>query len=417
MLKPTRNKRRIAALAGALALSTCLALGLAGCANSEGNGAAEPTAPATEQEANADAQAAAEAESGAITFTDDLGRTVELPAQIDKICPSGFTAQQVLLTMAPDKMVGLAQELNDDQLKIFGEKFADYPVFGAVLGAKDDLNREAVAAAAPQVIIDTGEAKKGAKEDLDALQEQLGIPVIFIEAKLSDYGAAYERLGELLGMEERGSELSTYCTDVYNMTVTTMENIPENERVRMAYLLGDNGLNAIAKTSFQAAVVDMVADNVVVVDDVSGKGNGNPSDVLLTLLDNLGFTDNYIECMVPTVGVYPIATANDKSQISAPLMSRFAVIDIPDYTADEKKIIFSKFALPKVLGRMQLRPEECIVTDEALDAIVARYADTTGIRDLEQAAEHIAANALYQIEVDHKKSVTFDGPMVRKLLD
>ena len=60
----------------------------------------------------------------------------------------------------------------------------------------------------------------------------------------------------------------------------------------------------------------------------AGKGNGNPADVLLTLLDNLGFTDNYMECMVPTVGVYPIATANDKSQISAPLMSRFAVIDI-----------------------------------------------------------------------------------------
>ena len=135
---------------------------------------------------------------------------------------------------------------------------------------RNDLNREAVAAAAPQVIFDTGEAKKGAKEDLDARQEQLGIPVIFIEAKLSDYGAAYERLGELLSMEERGSELSTYCTDVYNKTVTTMENIPENERVRMAYLLGDNGLNAIAKTSLQAAVVDMVADNVGVVVDVSG---------------------------------------------------------------------------------------------------------------------------------------------------
>ena len=43
----------------------------------------------------------------------------------------------------------------------------------------------------------------------------------------------------------------------------------------------------------------------------SGKGNGNPADVLLTLLDNLGFTDNYMECMIPTGGVYPIATAND----------------------------------------------------------------------------------------------------------
>ena len=58
------------------------------------------------------------------------------------------------------------------------------------------------------------------------------------------------------------------------------------------------------------------------------------------MLDNIGFTDNYIECMIPTVGVYPIATANEKDQISAPLMSRFAVIEIPDYTPEEKKVIF-----------------------------------------------------------------------------
>lgn len=114
MLKPT-NKRRIAALTGALALSACLAFGLAGCAGNEGDGTGEAAAPpASEQEANTDAEAAAgEAEGGTITFTDDLGRTVELPAQIDKICPSGFTAQQVLLTMAPDKMVGLAQNADD----------------------------------------------------------------------------------------------------------------------------------------------------------------------------------------------------------------------------------------------------------------------------------------------------------------
>ena len=93
----------------------------------------------------------------------------------------------------------------------------------------------------------------------------------------------------------------------------------------------------------------------------SGKGNGNPADVLLTLLDNLGFTDNYMECMVPTVGVYPIATANDKSQISAPLMSRFAVIDIPDYTAEEKKIIFSRFALPKVLEAYELEDRRSVL--------------------------------------------------------
>ena len=98
-------------------------------------------------------------------------------------------------------------------------------------------------------------------------------------------------------------------------------------------------------------------------------------------------------------------------------MSRFAVIDIPDYTPEEKKIIFSRFALPKVLRRMSIREDECIMTEEALEAVVARYADTSGIRDLEQAAEHIAANALYRIEVEHVPCVTFDADMVRELLD
>lgn len=148
----------------------------------------------------------------------------------------------------------------------------------------------------------------------------------------------------------------------------------------------------------------------------SGKGNGNPADVLLTLLDNLGFTDNYMECMIPTSGVYPIATANDRDQISAPLMSRFAVIDIPDYTAEEKKVIFSKFALPKILKRIGLSADECIMTDEALDAVIELYSNTSGIRDLEQAAEHIAAHALYKIEVEHVKEVVYDADSVRELL-
>ena len=148
----------------------------------------------------------------------------------------------------------------------------------------------------------------------------------------------------------------------------------------------------------------------------SGNGKGNPADVLLTLLDNLGFTDNYMECMIPTVGVYPIATANDRDLISAPLMSRFAVIEIPDYTLEEKKVIFSEYALPRVLKRIGMQKQECTLTPDAVDAVVSLYKETSGIRDLEQAAEHIAANALYQIEVDHAKSVVFDADAVKMLL-
>ena len=133
-------------------------------------------------------------------------------------------------------------------------------------------------------------------------------------------------------------------------TTLDMSSINDPEQ-----LTGSSRIYANAKTGIIMDAFAMAGESnlVFIINELdkaaSGKGNGNPADVLLTLLDNLGFTDNYIECNVPTVGVYPIATANEKDQISAPIMSRFAVIDIPDYTPEEKKIIFSRFALPKIL--------------------------------------------------------------------
>ena len=118
-------------------------------------------------------------------------------------------------------------------------------------------------------------------------------------------------------------------------TTLDMSSINDPEQ-----LTGSSRVYANAKPGIIMEAFSMAGESnlVFIINELdkaaSGKGNGNPADVLLTLLDNLGFTDNYMECMVPTVGVYPIATANDKAQISAPLMSRFAVIDIPDYTED-----------------------------------------------------------------------------------
>ena len=136
-------------------------------------------------------------------------------------------------------------------------------------------------------------------------------------------------------------------------TTLDMSSINDPEQ-----LTGSSRIYANAKPGIIMEAFSMAGESnlVFIINELdkaaAGKGNGNPADVLLTLLDNLGFTDNYIECMIPTGGVYPIATANDRDQISAPLMSRFAVIEIPDYTPEEKKVIFSEYALPKVLRRI-----------------------------------------------------------------
>ena len=199
-------------------------------------------------------------------------------------------------------------------------------------------------------------------------------------------------------------------------TTLDMSSINDAEQLTGSSRIYSNAKPGIIMEAFNMAGESNLVFIINELDKASaGNGNGNPADVLLTLLDNLGFTDNYMECLIPTSGVYPIATANDKDKISAPLLSRFAVIDIPDYTREEKKIILNKYSLPKVLKRLGLKDYECVVGDDALEVVLDYFENTTGIRDLEQAAEHLAAHALYMIEVEHVKEVIYNAEMVREL--
>ena len=267
--------------------------------------------------------------------------------------------------------------------------------------------------------IDPKEARRILDEELYGMEQvKQRIIETIIQINRTHTLPAYGLL--LVGPAGTGkSQIAYAVARILKLPWTTLDMSSINDPEQ---LTGSSRIYANAKPGIIMEAFSMAGESnlVFIINELdkaaAGKGNGNPADVLLTLLDNLGFTDNYMECMIPTVGVYPIATANDKSQISAPLMSRFAVIDIPDYTPEEKKIIFSRYALPKVLRRMSMQEHECRVTPDGLNAILDIFANTTGIRDLEQAAEHIAANALYQIEVDHVDEVVFDGEMVKKLL-
>ncbi len=163
------------------------------------------------------------------------------------------------------------------------------------------------------------------------------------------------------------------------------------------------------------------SSNLVLVINELDKADQNrngatPSDTLLTLFDGLGFIDNYVECTIPTYGIYPIATANETDRISTPLLSRFAVIEIQDYTKEERYVIFRDYTMPKVLKRIGILPQECIVTPQGVQAVLDFYENEPGVRRLEQAAEQIAANALYQIETKQITSITYDKEDIIQLL-
>ena len=219
-------------------------------------------------------KSAPQADSGEpFAFTDDAGRQVEVAGEIEGIVPTAAMSQAILLAIAPDLLVGLASRIPDSARGILDEELFDLPCFGS-LSSGATLNVEELAAVGPQLIIDAGEEKKSTAEDMDTLQQQTGIPAVFISTSLETMPDTFRTLGKLLGREERGEVLARFCERVYSRTVSIMEQVGEN-RVECLYVLGEEGLNVIAAGSYHAEVLDMLTENLAVVDNPVGKGAGN----------------------------------------------------------------------------------------------------------------------------------------------
>ena len=265
-------------------LIVCMMISLMGCAQQNAAKESAPAAQAAPAEAPAPAEEAApaaepapaETTAATRTFTDSVGRTVELPAQVERVAISGPLAQIVVFALCPDKLVGIANAWDESAKEFFAEAYYNLPELGQLYGGKGELNLETLLNSGAQVVIDVGEPKKSVVEDLDALQEQTGVPFVHITATTSTMGDAYRLLGELVGMPDEAETLAKYCESVYTRTLELTEGV---EKANLLYITGSEGLNVIAKGSYHAELIDLLSNNLAVVDEPSSKGTGNEVDM------------------------------------------------------------------------------------------------------------------------------------------
>lgn len=212
------------------------------------------------------------------TVTDSCGRSVSVPVKIERVAPSGSVAQLMLLTLAPELLVGLSNMPDAAQLEYLPDGIDKLPVFGQFYGGKSNLNMESLISADPQIIIDLGEKKKSAGEDMDSVQEQTGIPTVFIQADLDSAADAYRSLGDLLGCPEKAEKIASYIEDTVAYAAEKRELIAPEDRISVMYAVGESGLNCNARGSMQADVIELIgAENAVVVpeNELSAKSGGN----------------------------------------------------------------------------------------------------------------------------------------------
>lgn len=123
------------------------------------------------------------------------------------------------------------------------------------------------------------------------------------------------------------------------------------------------------------------------IDKVSNDYRSDTSSALLEVLDgeqNSHFVDHYIDMPVDLSEILFIATANDLSEVSRPLLDRMEIIEVSSYTKNEKLHIAKEHLVAKQLKKNGLTKKSVGFTDKALAKIIDGYTMEAGVRELER---------------------------------
>ncbi len=191
------------------------------------------------------------------TITDMAGRTVTIPAEINKVYATHSIGTLFVYTLAPDKLVGWNYELVDSEKQYIDEKYYELPVLGRWKGTNSS-NLEEILKVEPDIIINMGDLDEGYITESNDIENMLNIPVIMVDGSIANQADSYEFLGEVLGVEDRAQKLADYSRNVFNNITNKAESIKDDEKIAVYYAAGLNGLETIPAGSINTEVLDLV---------------------------------------------------------------------------------------------------------------------------------------------------------------
>ncbi|MFN8204557.1 MAG: ABC transporter substrate-binding protein [Solirubrobacteraceae bacterium] len=265
---PGRRRRIGGRWALALALAAVVALA-AGCGGSSDQ--------ATGTTATAGATASAQQ---TVTITDQLGRQVEIPRQVDRVVGLLPIPNTILSRLALDKMASID--------KVYLQRYIGAPYTSAQTRQKlkglpvigpwfMGVNAESVLAANPDVVVDMVDDPK-----VESLQKQLGVPVVAVsKSPIADYEGMIRILGQVVGDEQRANEMADFWASRIAQVKQAAAKIPESERPSVVYL-GTHG------TLLQTPGMDTVFGSIIelaggrnVTTDLSGQAHSETIPVTI----------------------------------------------------------------------------------------------------------------------------------------
>lgn len=205
-----------------------------------------------------------------VSITDVAGRTVQVPAQVNKVVGTGCSGREIVYLNASDKMVGIEQvETNSTGIGttlpyiMAHPELMSLPIVGD--GSKNIINYEEIAKLKPDVVF------ARSAEDADSIQNKTGIPAVVVytgavgtSQQMDTYEKSLRVMGKVLGKEDRAEELISYISSTQEDLANRTKNISNSSKIT-TYVGGQayRGAHGITSTNpYYPPFVMLNASNV-----------------------------------------------------------------------------------------------------------------------------------------------------------
>jgi iron complex transport system substrate-binding protein len=191
-------------------------------------------------------------------FTDAAGRTVTLPARIERVFAAGRPAAITVFTIAPDKLLGWPQAFRDEEKGFLPTRYAELPVLGGLFGRAKTNDLEVLVAAKPDLIVDIGGVDPTHISAAERIEAQTHIPYVVLDGSFEKTADLYERLGELLDEPAKAVELAGFARRTFEEMSAIGKRVPADHPIRVYYARGPNGLETALAGSLNTEMLGYV---------------------------------------------------------------------------------------------------------------------------------------------------------------
>lgn len=236
------------------------------------------------------------------TVTDQAGREVVTPAEVNRIATTWRPCTFMVFAVGGhEKLVGV--DNGSTSTPFTAGVYPGIANVAKVGDKKSGINKEELVAADPDVVCIWKEAsQEGIIEQL----EELGIPtLVIIPESYDSMKEAAALLGEVLGCSEQAEKIIDYYDGVISMVEDRLKDIPQTERKRV-FLAGAHGILSSCGSDFYQHYLIEKAGGINVAAELQGGWQNVSPEQLLAWDPDIIIADPYCkETMEDTLKMDP----------------------------------------------------------------------------------------------------------------